>query len=81
VSVLRERAEEYLRMRRALGYKLEVQGWLLGEFIAYLEQASADTVTIEHALAWATLPASTDRSYWAQRLLRTTTSLGPTVTA
>lgn len=55
-------------MRRALGYKLEVQGWLLGEFIAYLEQAGAVTVTVEHALAWATLPAMADRSYWAQRL-------------
>ncbi|MGH2843081.1 MAG: tyrosine-type recombinase/integrase [Solirubrobacteraceae bacterium] len=68
MSVLRDRAEDYLRMRRALGYKLEVQGWLLGEFITYLEQADAATPTTEHALAWATLPASADRVYWAQRL-------------
>jgi len=69
VSELSDRADDYLRMRRALGYKLEVQGWLLGEFIAYLERAGAPTVTIEHALAWATLPAvSRDRAYWAQRL-------------
>lgn len=68
MSVLRDRAEDYLRMRRALGYKLEVQGWLLGEFIAYLEQTGAATVTIEHAVAWATLPADAQRSYWAQRL-------------
>jgi integrase/recombinase XerD len=68
VSVLRDRAEDYLRMRRALGYKLEVQGWLLGEFIAYLEQTGAATVTIEHAVAWAALPAAAQRSYWAQRL-------------
>jgi integrase len=68
VSVLRDRAEEYLRMRRALGYKLEVQGWLLEEFIAYLEHAGAATVTIEYAVAWATLPATAERSYWAQRL-------------
>lgn len=66
--MLRDRAEDYLRMRRALGYKLEVQGWLLGEFIAYLEHASAATVTIDHAVAWATLPAAAERSYWAQRL-------------
>lgn len=68
VSILRDRAEDYLRMRRALGYKLEVQGWLLGEFIAYLEQVGAVTVTTEHALAWATLPATADRAYLAQRL-------------
>ena len=68
MSVLRDRAEDYVRMRRALGYKREVQGWLLGEFIGYLEQAGAGTVTIEHAVAWATLPAAAQRSYWAQRL-------------
>lgn len=68
MSVLRDRADDYLRMRRALGYKLVGQGWLLGEFIAYLEQAGAVTITIEQAVAWATLPAEADRSYWAQRL-------------
>lgn len=68
MSMLRDRAEGYLRMRRALGYKLEVQGWLLEEFIAYLEQAGATTVTIDAAVAWATLPITAGRSYWAQRL-------------
>jgi integrase/recombinase XerD len=68
MSVLGDRAEDYLRMRRALGYKLEVQGWLLGEFIAYLEQTGAATVTIDAAVAWATLPTAAQRSYWAQRL-------------
>lgn len=66
--MLRERADDYLRMRRALGYKLEVQGWLLQEFITHLEQAGARTVTIEHALAWATSPTTASRPYWAQRL-------------
>ena len=57
MSSLRDRAEDYLRMRRALGYKLEIQGWLLQEFVAYLEQTRRATVTIENAVAWATLPA------------------------
>ncbi len=68
MSTLRRAAEDYLRVRRALGYKLEVQGWLLDEFITYLEQTSAATVTIDAAVAWATSPAAADRSYWAQRL-------------
>ncbi len=68
MSAIRRAAEDYLRMRRALGYKLEVQGWLLHEFITYLEQTATATVTIEAAVAWATLPAAADRSYWAQRL-------------
>ncbi|MGH8566365.1 MAG: tyrosine-type recombinase/integrase [Gammaproteobacteria bacterium] len=68
MSTLRQHAEEYLRTRRALGYKLVVQGWLLGEFVSYLEPSGATTVTIKDAVAWATQPAAADRSYWAQRL-------------
>jgi integrase/recombinase XerD len=68
MSALRDVAEDYLRMRRALGYKLEIPGLLLGGFISYLEDIEADTVTIENAVAWATLPAGADPGYWAWRL-------------
>jgi integrase len=67
MSSLRERAEEYLRMRRALGYKLDIAGWQLAKFVDHLEQNQASTVTIKDALAWAT-SAGADPSYWAQRL-------------
>ena len=33
---------------------------LLGQFLDYLDEHGERTVTIEHALAWATLPASGD---------------------
>jgi len=55
-------------MRRALGYKLEIQGLLLNGFVSYLEEVGAVTITIENAVAWATLPAGADPSYWAGRL-------------
>ena len=48
MSRLRDAAEDYLQMRRALGYKLESQGLLLCAFVSYLEQTQADTVTIEN---------------------------------
>ena len=67
MNSLREVAEDYLRMRRALGYKLELAGWHLQKFVSYLEQIDATTVTTENAVAWAT-SAGTDPSYWAQRL-------------
>jgi hypothetical protein len=67
MTALREIAEDYLRMRRALGYKLKISGWHLERFVSYLEQTEATTVTIENAVAWAT-SAGTDRSYWATRL-------------
>lgn len=60
--------DDYLTVRRALGYKLERPGQLLAQFVAYLDQAGADTVTVEHALAWATLPAGGDTGWWAYRL-------------
>jgi integrase/recombinase XerD len=68
MSGVRDVAEDYLRMRRALGYKLEIQGLLLGGFVSYLDDIEATTVTIENAVAWATLPAGADPSYWAGRL-------------
>jgi integrase/recombinase XerD len=68
MSALRDVAEDYLRMRRALGYKLEIQGLHLDNFVSYLEDVGAVTVTIENAVAWATLPAGADPSYWAGRL-------------
>ena len=68
MSTLRSAAEDYLQMRRALGYKLESQGQLLFAFVAYLEQTQAATVTIELAVAWATEPAGADPVWWAKRL-------------
>jgi integrase/recombinase XerD len=67
MTALREIAEDYLRMRRALGYKLTISGWHLEKFVSYLEQTGATTVTVENAVAWAT-SAGADRSYWAGRL-------------
>jgi integrase/recombinase XerD len=68
VSALRQAAEDYLQMRRALGYKLESHGQLLARFVSYLERAQAATVTIELAVAWATEPAGTDSVWWSKRL-------------
>ena len=57
MSPLRAALADYLTVRRTLGYKLERAEKLLGQFIAYLEGRGAKTITVEHALSWATLPA------------------------
>ena len=54
MSRLRQALADYLMVRRALGYKLERAGRLLAQFLTYVEDVVADTVTTEHALAWAT---------------------------
>jgi integrase/recombinase XerD len=61
MNVLRGALADYLAVRRALGAKLNRAEKLLGQFVSYLEVQHADVITVEHALAWATLP---QRSGW-----------------
>lgn len=56
MSALRQALVGYLAVRRACGYHLDRPEKLLGQFLSYLDDAQADTVTTEHTLAWATLP-------------------------
>jgi hypothetical protein len=58
MSALHQTLADYLAVRRALGYKLERAEKLLRQFLDYLQDENASTVTIEHALSWATAPAS-----------------------
>jgi integrase/recombinase XerD len=67
MSALTGHVEDYLRLRRALGFKLERAGQLLPQLVAYLEAAGAGTVTSDLAIAWARLPDATP-NHWAQRL-------------
>jgi len=68
MTPLRQALDDYLTMRRGLGYKLERAEKLLAQFLAYLDEVGADNVTVEHALAWARLPADSDPSWRSQRL-------------
>lgn len=70
MSALRARAEQYLAMRRALGFKLETQGPRLMGFVRFCEQAGAEHVTVDLAIAWATQTSrgSSDEVYQARRL-------------
>jgi hypothetical protein len=44
---------DYLRMRRALGFKLRREGQLLVQLAGYLERAGAEHLNTELALRWA----------------------------
>jgi integrase len=69
MSALREAVDDYISVRRALGFKLEDYPWMLHDFVGYLEAAGASTVTAELAVAWATLPgAGAHPSYLGKRL-------------
>jgi integrase/recombinase XerD len=60
--------EDYVSLRRSLGFKLERHPRLLADFIAFAEAAGATTVTVTLAVAWATQPAERDPVWWSQRL-------------
>lgn len=65
---IRQAIDDYLAVRRALGYKLEDHGWLLADFASFMETAGAGTVTTSLALAWAILPEDALPSWHAARL-------------
>lgn len=70
MTTVRQHAEEYLAMRRRLGFKLTSFGEKLMSFVAYLEHTGATAVTTRTALAWATdTPRSTDQVHWSRRLM------------
>jgi len=68
MSALDAHVADYLRLRRALGYKLERHGMLLPQLVAYLEAAEVSTVTSDLAIAWARLPERARPNHWAARL-------------
>ena len=67
MSGLRARAEEYLAMRRALGFKLVSQGPRLMSFVRFCEERGEGRVTAGLAVEWATA-TSGDEVNQARRL-------------
>ncbi|MGH9054727.1 MAG: tyrosine-type recombinase/integrase [Acidimicrobiales bacterium] len=57
MSELRTAAEDYVAMRRGLGFKFGLQGRLLMQLVEHLERCQLETVTTEAAITWASAPA------------------------
>lgn len=68
MSELRRHLDDYLRLRRALGFKLRFPGQVLPSLAGYLEAAGAATVTTELAVAWAGQPRGVQPIVWSHRL-------------
>jgi integrase len=70
MTPIRQRAKDYLAMRRALGFKLTTFADKLFSFIGYLEAHDLNRVTTQAALDWATTtPHSTDQVHWSRRMM------------
>ena len=68
MSELRESLEEYIAIRRSLGFKLPDLGSRLRSFIDFAEGEGASYITTELALRWAQLPHEALPATWAARL-------------
>jgi integrase/recombinase XerD len=60
--------EEYLTMRRALGFELHQAASMLCQFASYLEHEGASHITTDLALRWAKQRAEAQPAQWAKRL-------------
>jgi integrase/recombinase XerD len=65
---LREALDDYLALRRALGFKLASPARLLGQFVSWLEDRGTGTITTEDAVAWAVLPPGASPAWQSIRL-------------
>jgi integrase len=62
-------AEEYLALRRKLGFKLHSSGIQLLGFARYADECGhRGPITVELAVRWARLPEGTQPNWWARRL-------------
>ncbi len=68
MSIMRQAAEDYLTLRRALGFKLDKPGRLVLQFADHLDRLDTRQVTLEVVLSWVRQPAHADPTWWAYRL-------------
>lgn len=67
MNTLRESVQDYLAMRRSLGFKLRDAGVGLQDFVTFMEQRHASHITTSRALKWAQKPTLRPTE-WARRL-------------
>jgi integrase len=60
--------DEYLELRRKLGFRLRLAGRLLRGFVRFADEKRAFFITTRLAVRWATQPADCQPSQWANRL-------------
>jgi integrase len=68
MSTLEQALNEYLAIRRVLGYGLREVAGCLHNFVAFVNAEGASHITTELALRWATQPAQAQPATWSWRL-------------
>ncbi|WP_295697440.1 tyrosine-type recombinase/integrase [Lapillicoccus sp.] len=68
MSTLDVAVGDYLRLRRAMGFKLQRAEKLLGQFLAFLDEHDEPVITADLALTWAGLSEGASSRWVDQRL-------------
>jgi integrase/recombinase XerD len=68
MTKLRSSLQDYLTMRRGLGFKLYDAGIGLLDFVGFMERKRASRITTKLALEWAQKPKTALPAEWARRL-------------
>ena len=68
MNTLRQAVQEYLTLRRSLGFKLRDAGKLLQAYVRFMEEQRAPYITTKLALAWAQQASAVQPAEWARRL-------------
>jgi integrase len=67
MTTLRTALDRYVNMRRGFGYKFQRQARLLTDFVSFMRERKATTITTKLAVVWATQPPDRHPS-WVLRL-------------
>lgn len=68
MKTLRRHLQQYLQLRRRLGFKLRDAGGVLSKFVHFAQRQHATFVTTQLALRWATQPVDCHPALWTTRL-------------
>ena len=68
MSELKKSIEDYLSIRRKLGFKLQRAGKLLHDFVLFADTEGVSFITVELALRWATQSKDCQTAWSAARL-------------
>ncbi len=72
MNSLDQALNEYIAIRRALGFELREVAGCLRNFVTFLKTEGASYITKELALRWAIQPAEAQPYTWAWRLVERT---------
>ena len=65
---LSKAVDEYLALRRSLGFKLRHETWWLPDFVSFLKQHRSSVITTELAVRWAQQPSDASANWRSKRL-------------